>query len=126
MYVRDVESALRAAADNPYWRQADAELVLSLWADSGQPLATFARQFGHSVRRLYRWRRRLGTLQVPALYPVELVASPVAQAPGGVSAPGPGGEVEVVLRGGRRVAVRPGFDARHLAQVAAAVESWGC
>ena len=87
---------------------------------------SICRQFGFSVGRLGRWRRRLRTLELPALYPVELAvehAGPAGLVP---SASGAGGEVEVVLRGGRRVAVRPGFDAEHLAQVAAVVESWGC
>ncbi len=35
MYVRDVEAALSAAAKNRYWREGDAELVLSLWRDVG-------------------------------------------------------------------------------------------
>lgn len=59
MYARDVESALRAAGENPYWRQPDAELALSLWQDSGQSLSAFGRPFGISVQKLRRWRRRL-------------------------------------------------------------------
>ena len=126
MYARDVESALRNAAENPYWRQPDAELVLSLWQHSGQSLSAFGRQFGISVQRLGRWRRRLQDRQLPALYPVELGVAPADAAGLAPATLGGDGEVELVLRGGRRVAVRPGFDAEHLAQVAAVVESWGC
>ena len=122
MYARDVESALRAAGENPYWRQPDAELVLSLWQDSGQSLSAFGRQFGISVQKLRRWRRRLRDRQLPRLYPVELVSAPAA----GWSSDVAGGELEVVLRGGRRVVVRSGFDEALLAQVAQVVESWAC
>ena len=126
MFVRDVESALRVAAGNPYWRRPDAELVLSLWADSGQSMSAFCRQFGISVGRLGRWHRRLGTLQLPALYPVQLAVEHTGPLGLAALAPSAVEEVEVVLRGGRRMAVRPGFDADHLAQVVAVVESWGC
>jgi len=85
-------------------------------------MAAFARHFGLSVRRLYRWRRRLRDRQLPTLYPVELVSAPAA----GWSSDAADGEVEVVLRGGRRVVVRSGFDEALLAQVAQVVESWAC
>ena len=40
--------------------------------------------------------------------------------------PEPIGEVEVVLHGGRRLSVRPGFDEALLSQLAQLVESWSC
>lgn len=122
MYARDVESALRAAAKNPYWRQPDAELVLSLWSSSGQSLSAFGRQFGISRQKLRRWRRKLRDSDLPTLYPVELVSPAADDWPREAG----GGEVEVVLRGGRRVVIRAGFDQALLTEVAAVVESWGC
>ena len=64
-----MESALRACGENPYWREPDAELVLSLWQDSGQSLSAFGRQFGISVQKLRRWRHRLRDRELLTLPP---------------------------------------------------------
>ena len=123
MYARDVESALKAAAENPYWREADAVMVLSLWRDSGQTLSAFARQYSLSVQRLRRWHRRLEDQELPKFHPVQVV--PDAMVPS-VKASAEVGGVEIALGNGRRLIVRPGFDEATLARVLQVLESLAC
>ena len=52
--------ALKVALRSPYWRDGQAEVVLSAWAASGVSLWRFAQQRGVSVSRLYRWHRDHG------------------------------------------------------------------
>lgn len=129
MYARDVESALRLAAENPYWRESDAKMVLSFWRDSGQTLSAFARQFGLSVSRLRRWRGQLPDEELPTFHPICVVPEPgmVAVPPPLPTPSGPApAAVELVLAGDRRVEVRPGFDAETLARVIQVVEALPC
>ena len=128
MYARDVESALKLAAENPYWRESDAKMVLSFWRDSGQTLSAFARQFGLSVSRLRRWRRQLDDQELPTFHPVCVVPEPRGSEP--PVWPSPSAQapvaVELVLAGDRRVEVRPGFDTETLARVIQVVEALPC
>ena len=123
MYVRDVEAALSAAAKNRYWREGDAELVLSLFRDSGQTLGVFGRQWGINVARLRRWQRRLGERELPTFHPVSVVPQPSFPA---VRMSEDVGGVEVGLRGGRRVVARPGFDEATLVRVIRVLEDLAC
>ena len=116
---RKTNLALKAALGSPYWRDAQAEAVLSAWSASGGSLFRFARQHGVSVSRLYRWHRRLGGDSAVQFHPVELVRPPVGDL-------GVGGGVELVLRDGRRVALRRGFDPVLLEEVVRTAESWSC
>lgn len=103
-----------------YWREADARAVLEAWKRSGLSLARFARARAIPLSKLHRWKRRLGQGAVAlAFHPVEVRPA----APGGAGA---SGAIELVVRGGRRVAVGPGFDAEVLREVVEAVESWPC
>jgi transposase-like protein len=103
---------LAAVACSRYWRRDQAELALDALEDSGQSLTDFARQWGINDRRLRRWQRRLGREGspdgrgelVPAFRAVEVV----------VDEPALGSGVELVLRGGHRIALQRGFDARVL------------
>ena len=52
-------------AAKPYWREADARVLLGAWRASGLTLAGFAEEYRCSSRRLGRWATRLG-LWVPA------------------------------------------------------------
>lgn len=59
--------------ENSYWREADAERVLSVWTQSGLTLSAFARQCGLSVSRLRRWKKQLEDRGGPLFHPVEIV-----------------------------------------------------
>ena len=125
MGVRIARAAVEAAAANPYWREADARVVLTAWRESGLSLAAFARQFGISVQRLRRWHHDLegpdsvdAVACAPKVHPVQVVFDGLAAAE-----PAPSAELELVLLGGRRVIVRAGFDADVLARLVRAVES---
>ena len=109
---------LEKSLQSNYWRAADAEAVLSSWRESGLSLRAFAQRHGLSVSRLDRWKARLGVRGRLEFHRVQVVqAAPLPQVASGV---------DVVLRGGRRVRVRRGFDASLLEAVARAVESWPC
>jgi hypothetical protein len=110
---------LEKSLQSNYWREADAKSVLGSWRESGLSLRAFALRHGLSLSRLGRWKARLragaGTVQ---FHRVEVV-QPVMLPQSGIG-------VDVVLRGGRRIRVRRGFDASLLEAVARAVESWSC
>jgi len=53
---RDPYEGLRTRAR---WKPADAARVLADWAESGKPMAAFARENGLAVQRLFWWRGRL-------------------------------------------------------------------
>lgn len=120
MYARDVESALKVAAKNRYWREVDATMVLSLWRDSGQTLSAFCDQWGINVVRLRRWQKRLADVELPTFHPAVLVGR---DEPPAVEA---GGVLEVTVAGGRRIVVRPGFDEVTLMRVVKALETDDC
>ena len=104
-----------------YWREGDALAVLSSSRESGLSLRAFAQRQGLSLSRLARWQARLRAGGRPVqFHRVELME------PGAAAQPSTGRGVEVVLRGGRRVRVRRGFDASLLEAVVRAVESWSC
>ena len=102
------------------WTAQDAEAVLSAWRESGESLSRFARRHGLDAWRLMRWRRLLGKDGAVQFHPVKVVStSSGALAPVGEA-------LELVLRDGRRVAVRRGFDALLLEDLVRTVESWPC
>ncbi len=99
------------------WSVRDAEVVLNAWRESGEPLSKFTARHGLVAERLLRWRRvtRASGIQ---FRPVRVVPRDAAASVGS--------SVELVLRGGRRVAVRRDFDAALLEALVRAVESWSC
>jgi hypothetical protein len=112
---------LEKSLQSGYWREADALAVLSSWRESGLSLHAFAQRHGLSVSRLDRWKSRLRAGGQPVQFHRVEVVQPAV-----LPQAGAGGRVDVVLRGGRRVRVRRGFDASLLEAVARAVESWPC
>jgi transposase-like protein len=88
---------------------------LQQWQSSGLTVRAFCNLYGLTEASFYAWRRQLRQPQrspVPFL-PVHVVAE--ADDP---SEPA----LEVVLAGGRRLRVAPGFDARTLRELLAVLE----
>lgn len=121
-----VESMVRAQAENPYWHEEDARLVVAAWADSGLTMAGFARHYGFNVKRLHRWRRRLEddeSVTGPSFHEVRVV-DPIATIFEDTATQE--AMFEVVVRGERRVRLGPTFDERALAKVIRVLESVPC
>jgi len=112
------------AAAKRYWRAADAREVLALWQRSGMTLTGFARDQGLDRGRLTRWRGRLSGLEQPAVrfHQVKVVKDIPCAAPAREVAAGAAPGIEVIVSGGRRVVVRPGFVPDLLIQVLAVLE----
>ena len=85
------------------------------WRSSGLSVRIFCGQRGLSEPSFYQWRKILQrrAAEDPAWLPVHLIADQV---------PAQGGALELVLAGGRRLRVRPGFDSATLRQLVAVLE----
>jgi hypothetical protein len=112
-------SSLKAIAGKRYWREDDAERVVTAWSASGQSQVEFARRHDIHVGRLRRWIQRLSREDAPTFHPVELVLSEPSAAPDTTG-------LELLLRDGYRIAIRPGFDRALLKQLVQTIESWSC
>ena len=123
MSTRRNDPGKGSALQKGYWRAADAREVLDLWRRSGENLSVFARTHGLCRNRLVRWRDRLAEeAMAPRFHPVRVVGpvdciSTTEKNRGGI---------EIVISGGRRVAVRSGFDAALLAEVVRVLEAIPC
>ena len=106
----------RRWAASKRWRAAEAREALRAWEKSGQTLSAFARAEGLDRVRLARWRKRLVGSEAEApvvrFHPVQVVAG------GGKTMSG----IEVVLPGGLRITVEPGFAPDVLIEVIEALE----
>lgn len=112
------QSQLKAVLASTYWRAKDAEVVLEAWRKSGLPLSRFAEEHGVSRSRLMRWRSRLKKKEPPIhFHPVRVIAQSDTEQED---------TLELIVRGGRRVSVRRGFDAALLEELVRLVESWPC
>jgi hypothetical protein len=101
-------------AERPYWREAEARVLVEAWRGSGEVLARFARRHGVDPRRLARWVSRLerGTDKEVRFHPVRLLekrAEPQRS--------GSGARIEIELVHGQRVCVPRGFEAEDLRRV---------
>lgn len=94
---------------------------LGQWQSSGDSIRVFCARVGVSEQNFYRWRRVLeergvwrqaGQAKRPLFVPVEVEEEGGSQS----------NSIEVVLSGGQRVGVRPGFDPATLARVVAVLE----
>jgi transposase-like protein len=118
MTRRTNEPTLALILKRRRWSVRDAEVVLSAWRESGETVTRFARHHGLVAERLLRWRRQSpGTVIQFHRVKVAAPRDEVAAEPRGI---------ELVLRGGRRVAIDRGFDAALLEAVVRTVESWPC
>jgi hypothetical protein len=88
--------------------------LISGQQSSGLSVTRFCRRHGVSTPSFYAWRKRLAAVGVERFVEVH-----VAQADGRATEPS---VIEVCLGGGRRVVVRPGFDATTLRQVITLLE----
>jgi len=99
-----IPANLVPVVENTYWRERDAELILSVWAQSGLTLSAFARQCGLSVTRLRRWKKRLEANEAPRFHPVEVVETGERR----TTARSADEDIEVIVGEGRRIVVRVG------------------
>ena len=120
MTTKPIPAGLVPVAENTYWREHDAELILAAWAQTGLTLSAFARQCGLSVSRLRRWKTRLEAGDGPRFHPVELLdvhkGRPTMSDPENVG-------IEVIVGTGRRLVVRRGFDRGLLLELIETLES---
>src|SRR4029077_17519867 len=91
------------------WRQ-----WIHQWQRSGLSVRAFCARHDLAEPSFYAWRRQLQERNAAALFvPVRVVPDEEVA---------PAGSVEVVLTGGRRVRVPPGFDPATLRQLLAVLE----
>jgi hypothetical protein len=84
------------------------------WQHSGLSVRAFCARHDLAEPSFYAWRRQLQQRQAPSPFlPVRVVPD---------EEPAAAGSVEVVLTGGRRVCVPPGFDPATLRQLLAVLE----
>lgn len=114
-----IPASLVPVAQNTYWREHDAELILSVWAQSGLTLSAFGRQCGLSVTRLRRWKKRLEQSDAPRFHPVEVVEPREVRTAADASSAG----LEVIVGADRRVVVRAGFDRALLRELIETLEA---
>lgn len=116
-----VDATLARAAASSYWSEAEAQAVLEACEASGLSVAEFARRHGLGAQRLRWWKKRRAEEVGPAalsFVPVHVaeVPSPPAQGVAGTAS------MEVLLAGGQRIRVEPGFEAHALARLVRALE----
>ena len=102
-------------ASRPYWREAEAQIVVDAWHDSGETGVQFAHRYGLTRGRLTRWA---GRLERRAAAPIRF--HPVRIADDDAAKFQRGAPIEVVLDADghvHRVQVPPGFVADDLRRV---------
>jgi transposase len=87
---------------------------LQLWQRSGLTIRAFCERHHLSLPSFYAWRRQLRQRDAPAFVPVHVLAETPRPATTAI---------EVVLAGGRRLAVPTGFDPHTLRQLLAILEA---
>jgi len=129
MTADQIRQVVEQTARSRYWRQHDAEIILASVKHTGLTMAAFAREYGLSVQRLRRWHQLLGDvdpsaragdetrLPGPHFHPVHVIVGDGARA---------GPTFELVLRGGRRIAVSADFDEDSLERLVRFTERLGC
>jgi transposase len=94
-----------------FWRRS-----LARWRRSELSIATFCQREGLTTWSFYWWRRRLESQQEPVTFLPVQMSEPISGSAG----------IEIMLDGGRRIAVQPGFDAHTLRQVLSVLEEPAC
>ena len=85
---------------------------LELWQSSGLTVAAFCARHGLATPSFYAWRRQLRQRDAATFVPVQVLPDELV----------PAGSVEVLLAGGRRLRVTPGFDPPTVRQLLALLE----
>jgi transposase-like protein len=127
MEAHEIRALVEQKLASRYWRQDDAEVIVGAMLHSGMTLSAFAREFGVCVQRLRRWRERIGSQPSIGQSPATAVATafrPVRVVVGPEKARVP--TFELVVRGGRRIAVAPDFDEASLERLIRFTERLGC
>ena len=98
-----------------FWRRAVRQ-----WRTSGLSIRDFCGQEGLPEGNFYAWRRTIAQrdAEKPAFVPVQVVAEPPMLAQPAEAA----AALELILAGGRRLRVGPGFDAATLQRLLPLVE----
>jgi len=96
------------------WRAIVSEQIAS-----GQSVAAFCKERGVTSSQVFAWKKRLRQAEKPQFVEVQIKS---AEALGEVGIQHQGKAIEVRLRGGRSIAVEPGFDADHLRALLAVLE----
>ena len=106
--------AHRDLGKEEYWRR-----VIERWQRSGLSVAAYCRREDLAACSLHWWRQELKRRdsENPAFLPVQVADALSASVKN---------EIEIVLTSGRRIAVRPGFDAPTLRQVLGVLEEPAC
>lgn len=119
--MRRAES-LATIASKPYWREADARVIVEAWRSSGEALMQFSRRHGLDHNRVRRWVSRVDS-GGPSPSPAEVTFHPVRVKVDPWQATER--HVELMLPDGRGVRVPEGFDIEYLRRVLAVVEHRG-
>ena len=94
-------------------------VLVSEQAGSGQSVSAFCRERGVPLWQYFAWKKRLKQTAAGQFVAVEVRRGEEPGQRTGAYSPA----IEVRLGGGRRVLVRPGFNADHLRAVLAALET---
>lgn len=110
------KKANRGRADREqFWRD-----LIARQKPSGQSIQEFCHSEGVSSPAFYSWRKRLRSANGKPrsqFLPVQVLTEAAESAPG---------RIEIVLDGGKRVRVEPGFDEQSLRSVLAVLEQSPC
>jgi hypothetical protein len=106
---------LAEVLSKPYWREAEARVVVDALTRAGEPLATFCRRHGVATERVRRWRDALSSERSEAERPGVRWAEVVVERR---AAAGPDAAVEVVLRNGVELRFQAGVDTEYVAALA--------
>ncbi len=105
----------RRECKEQFWRT-----TLRRWRGSGLSVRAYCEQHELAEPTFYAWRRSIQEQDAAAVrfVPVQVVPEPRSQAPADDSA----GALELVVVGGRRLRIGPGFDAPTLRRLLALLE----
>ena len=109
----------RSSSKEQFWRR-----MMRLWRSSGLSVRAFCEEQGFSQPSFYAWRRTLAERDASAVsfVPVRVTAEARTPSAADGSTGGSAGSVELMLDGGRRLRVGPGFDGPTLQRLLALLE----
>ena len=97
------------------WRAIVSEQIAS-----GQSVAAFSKDRGVTSSQVFAWKKRFREAEKAQFVEVQIKPS---EAPREIGIRQQARAIEVRLRGGRSIAVEPGFDAHHLRALMPVLES---